>query len=271
MHMQLGRRAERRRIVNGAADGTAHRSGLRDAALRRPILLWGAFFGCVTVMAVVAKALAPGLLSGPAGVGPLQVALQFVMLLMVLPFAAQVGAHGLGLRPVPARRHLWVLIFPTLTVAYGFALGFQQVPIGTLVFVLLSVALAGVVEEVAFRGVLLTSLRPIGVWPAVAVSSALFGLMHVTNMFLGSPWYSVLLQVTFAAMAGTGYAAMRLRTGSLWPPILLHAVYDLTFRVAAVEPGSMFLNSVHLLHGAGWLVYALVVLRASKRLALLAH
>lgn len=258
-------------MKGAVADETAHRFGLRRALLRRPILLWAAYFGAVTVLAVVAKALAPDLLSGPAGVGPLQVALQFLMLLMVLPFAARVGADGLGLRPVRQRRNLRVLVFPALTVAYGFALGFRQAPIGTLVFVLLSVALAGVVEEVAFRGVLLTSLRSRGMWPAVAVSSALFGLMHVTNMFLGSPWYSVLLQVTFAAMAGAGYAAMRLRTGSLWPPILLHALYDLTFRVAAVEPASMFANSVHLLHGVGWLIYALVVLRTSRRFAVRAR
>ncbi len=238
---------------------------IRGALLRRPVLLWGLFLGTVTAMALVAKSLAPDLMSGPAGVGPLQVTLQVLMLLMVLPFAARVGTARLGLVPVTSPRKLLVLLFPALTVAYGFSLGFREVPLETLVFALLSVALAGTVEELAFRGVLLDSLAPRGIWRAVALSSALFGLMHVTNLFLGAPWFSVLLQVTFAGMAGTGYAAMRLRTRSLWPPIILHALFDLTFRVAVVQPGSLFANTIQMLHGVGWLIFALIVLRPSQR------
>jgi hypothetical protein len=248
--------------LNRLTTGCVPEPQLRDVLLRRPILIWLVFLAAVTAMAIVAKALAPSLLSGPAGVGPLQVALQSVMLLMVLPFALRVGARRLGLRPV-GRRQLMTLLFPALTVAYGFVPGFRLVTVETLVWAVLSVALAGLVEEVAFRGVLLDSLRSRGLWPAVAISSALFGLMHVSNVFLGSPWYSVLLQITFAAMAGTGYAAMRLRTGSIWPPIVLHAIFDLTFRVAAVEPGSLFVHSIHMLHGVGWLLFALITLRPS--------
>lgn len=121
--------------------------------------------------------------------------------------------------------------------------------------------LAGVVEETAFRGILLTRLLPRGLWTAVLLSSALFGLLHVANLFLGSPWQTVLLQVTFAAMAGTGYAAMRLRTGSLWPPIVLHALFDLTFRVTAIEAGRPFHSAIQMLHGVGWLIYAVIALR----------
>lgn len=156
-----------------------------------------------------------------------------------------------------------MLIFPALTVAIGYLAGFRDVGLPALLLALASVALAGVVEEVAFRGILLTRLRPRGLWPAVAISSALFGLLHVANLVLGSPWYTVLLQVTFAAMAGAGYAAMRLRTGSLWPPIVLHAMFDLTFRVTAIEPGTPFHSGVQMLHGVGWLICAVVVLPTS--------
>jgi membrane protease YdiL (CAAX protease family) len=233
--------------------------------LERPIRLWVLFLAAVTLIGVTAKALVPELLSGPAGVSPLQVALQAVMLLMVLPFAIRVGKRGLGLGAVRRPQGYWVLLFPALTVAFGYSMGFREVPPMTLLLALASVALAGVVEELAFRGVLLGRLLPRGVWPAVAISSTLFGLMHLSNLALGSPWYSVLLQVTFAGMAGTGYAAMRLRTGSLWPPIVLHAAFDLTFRVAVLEPGTMFANAVQMLHGVGWLIYALSVFRRSRR------
>lgn len=239
-------------------------SGTRDLLLDRPIRLWVLFLVAVTAMGVIAKSLAPHLLSGPAGVSPLQVALQVAMGLMVLPFALRFDRTWLGLVPFPLRASLAVLLFPVMTVIYGYLAGFRELPLPTLILAFVSVALAGVIEELAFRGVLLSILLPKGLWRAVIVTSALFGLMHLSNLALGSPWYSVLLQVTFATMAGTGYAAMRIRTGSLWPPIILHAAFDLTFRVAAVEVGSMFANSIHMLHGVGWLVYALVVLRRGR-------
>lgn len=239
-----------------------------DSLLDRPVRLWMLFLLAVTTIGVTAKAFAPGLLSGPAGVSPLQVGLQSVMFLMVLPFAVRVGRRDLGLKAVSDAKSCWVLLFPALTVVFGYTMGFRELPLATILLALASVVLAGVVEELAFRGVLLSRLISRGIWPAVAISSALFGLMHLTNLALGSPWYSVLLQVMFAGMAGTGYAAMRLRTGSLWPPMILHAAFDLTFRVAVLEPGTMFANLVQMLHGVGWLIYALVVLRKSKRAVL---
>lgn len=262
---ELQHRTER---GGSAARPVPARQPVRAALLDRPVRLWLIFFVAVTAMAVAAKALAPELLSGPAGVGPLQVALQFVMLLMVLPFAAPVGRRRLGLArggTLRGRAALAVLAFPALTVAFGCLAGLRDIAASMLVFALASVALAGVTEELAFRGVLLSRLLHRGVWPAVAISSALFGLMHLANLALGSPWYSVLLQVTFAAMAGTGYAAMRLRTGSLWPPMILHALFDLTFRVTALESGTLFFSAVQMLHGIGWLLYAIVVLRATER------
>lgn len=242
---------------------TAPRASVLDALLQRPVLLWVLFLAIVTGMGVAAKALAPTLLSGPAGVSPLQVALQLVMLLMVLPFAVRIGARRLGL--TGRIGNYWVLVFPALTVVFGYTIGFRALPVEALLLALASVALAGLVEEFAFRGVLLDRLRQRGLGRAVAISSVLFGLMHLSNLALGSPWNSVLLQVTFAGMAGAGYAAMRLRTGSLWPPMVLHAAFDLTFRVTPIESGSMFANAVQMLHGIGWLIYALYVLRASQR------
>lgn len=242
---------------------TAYRLSVRDRLLARPVLLWMLFLLAVTAMGIIAKWLSPALRPGPSGVAPLQVALQVGMLLLVLPFALRVGGDALGLRRTPVPRDAPVLIFPTVTVAIGYLAGFREVGLPELLLALASVALAGVVEEVAFRGIVLTRLLPRGLWLAVAFSSALFGLMHVANLFLGSPWHTVLLQVTFTAMAGAGYAAMRLRTGSLWPPIVLHAMFDLTFRVTAIEGGTLFHSGVQVLHGVGWLIYAVVVLPTS--------
>ena len=241
--------------------GLTSRPSVRDRLLERPMLLWALFLLAISAMGILAKWLTPTLRPGPGGVGLVQVALQLGMLLMILPFAVRVGWDALGLRRLPAPRDGLVLLFPTLTVMIGFSAGFRHVEVPTLILAFASVVLAGVVEETAFRGILLTRLLPRGPRTAVLLSSALFGSLHVANLFLGSPWQTVLLQVTFAAMAGTGYAAMRLRTGSLWPPIVLHALFDLSFRVTAIEAGTPFHSAIQMLHGVGWLIYAFVALR----------
>jgi uncharacterized protein len=184
---------------------------------------------------------------------------------IVFPFVAMVGWRTVGMSRWVSRRDLLVLLFPVATIIVGFVPGFRAATPEVIALAVASVALAGLSEELAFRGVLLRLLKPRGIWPAVVTSSVLFGLMHSANLALGSAWYTVLLQVTFSTMAGFGYAAIRLRTGSLLVPILLHAVYDLTFRLGNIEPGSAFQYSVFMLHGVGWLVFALIVLRPAKR------
>ncbi len=66
-------------------------------------------------------------------------------------------------------------------------------------------------------------------------------------------------------MGAAGFAALRLRTGSLWPGIALHAAYDLTFRLVVIQPGTAFAGAVYTLHGLGWLLFAVLVLRSHPR------
>jgi membrane protease YdiL (CAAX protease family) len=88
------------------------------------------------------------------------------------------------------------------------------------------------IEEFAFRGVMLalvTSLTST-TW-AVVVTSALFGLWHVSpalemhdshNATTGNSWITVVGTVFFTGMSGVGFALLRLFTGSLFPPAALH-------------------------------------------------
>ncbi|WP_168627060.1 CPBP family intramembrane glutamic endopeptidase [Cryobacterium sp. BB307] len=238
---------------------------VRFRALRYPVALWCSYLVVVTGIAIAAKALWPQLTSGPGGLATLQVALQALITLLVVPFVAMTGWRAIGMMSWPSWRDLAALSFPVLTILFGFFAGFRVAGVSTVVLAIASVALAGFSEELAFRGVFLRLLQPRGIWPAVGISSAMFGLMHLTNLALGSPWYTALLQVAFSTMAGFGYSAMRLRTRSLWIPILLHSVYDLTFRLGNVEPGSAHQYAIFMLHGVGWLIYAVVILRPSVR------
>ena len=233
-----------------------------SSLLRRPLLLWGAYLAALTITAVAARAIWPHLASGAAGLSGLQVAVQAFVTLFPLPFVAAVGWRRSGfVKP----RHLWLTLFPAATVAFGYLGSWQSLTASRLGLAVALVVLVALGEEMAFRGVVLSALLPLGIGRAVAISSAMFGLTHVVNLALGAALPGVVLQVLFSAMGGAGYAALRIRTGSLWPPVLLHAGYDLAFRVIVIDPGTPFANTFYSLHGVGLLVYAVVVLRRRAR------
>ncbi len=81
----------------------------------------------------------------------------------------------------------------------------------------------GVGEEIVTRGILLPSLvRPLGRALAVLASAFLFAAMH-------ADLYRFLFTFTIGAFLGT----LRLRAGSLWPPIVAHVTLNtLTFVIA---------------------------------------
>lgn len=112
-----------------------------------------------------------------------------------------------------------------------------RIPFGTVV-----------VEEVAFRGVLLAMLGSYlsGGW-AVAVASALFGLWHVVPLRatlrtngLSSGAVPLGGAVVVMTAVGGGFCWLRLATGGLWAPALVHASASATATVvAAVRMGSI--------------------------------
>jgi membrane protease YdiL (CAAX protease family) len=95
-------------------------------------------------------------------------------------------------------------------------------------------ALTGYLEEALFRGVVLGVLRPAGTWPAVLLSSALFAAAHLPNVLFGQAPAVTAAQAVGTFCFGVGYAALRLRTGSVLPLMLLHFLTDLLLRVDAL-------------------------------------
>lgn len=84
-------------------------------------------------------------------------------------------------------------------------------------FRLLSVT-AGVCEEWFFRGYVLGLLEPsFGLWGAVAASTALFGLAHAYQGPLG---------ILRTGIVGLLMAGLTVVTGSIWAPIVVHALAD---------------------------------------------
>jgi membrane protease YdiL (CAAX protease family) len=90
---------------------------------------------------------------------------------------------------------------------------------------------AGVVEEIAFRGFMQTTLeRRFGIVPAILVSGFAWALFHTNHSYFGEEalaWFAIFLSV--AAMLGT----IAHRTRSLLPGIAVHSGFDIAYFVAA--------------------------------------
>ena len=79
-----------------------------------------------------------------------------------------------------------------------------------------TVIAAPVVEEILFRGYILDAIREIhGDTVAVLGSAGLFGLLHLEPYVVG-----------MAALGGVIYGWVRIKTGSLWPSIVSHMVWN---------------------------------------------
>ncbi|HTW59057.1 MAG TPA: CPBP family intramembrane glutamic endopeptidase [Terriglobales bacterium] len=112
--------------------------------------------------------------------------------------------------------------------------------------------LVGLFEEFLLRGYLqFTLARGIGFWPAAAVLSSTFGLIHLRNG--GEQWSGALA----AAFIGLFFCLTLRRTGNLWFAVSFHAAWDWgeTFFYSVpdsgtVSPGHLLKSS---LHGPAWL------------------
>jgi membrane protease YdiL (CAAX protease family) len=129
-------------------------------------------------------------------------------------------------------RSLWFAA-PLLLVAAAFAaVGATVVASGeasatTYLIVLTNALAVGLSEELMFRGILWhgisTRVRPV---PTVLWTALAFGAVHVLNGVLTGSFAGSITQAVFVGMSGVYYGAVRLRTGSLWPGVVAHGLWD---------------------------------------------
>jgi membrane protease YdiL (CAAX protease family) len=126
-----------------------------------------------------------------------------------------------------------------IVVGLGIATAAGLPPTPVLGFILLNCFLVGFSEELMFRGALLQAFRgAVTIWPAVILTSIAFGSVHSLNVFVTGELGPALLQSLAAFLSGLVFIALRLRTGSLWPPIVVHGLWDFTtFTLGAAAGG----------------------------------
>ena len=110
-------------------------------------------------------------------------------------------------------------------------------------------------EEITYRGVILEALAGFSSSSRVTLAAVLFGLSHLDNLFLpGADELGVAYQIFEAALVGTLFGAVRLRMNTIWPVLIVHAIYDLmlvlafghAFPVAPTAPGFLVATIVNL-------------------------
>ncbi len=132
--------------------------------------------------------------------------------------------------------------FLAISVPVGLATGFvtwapRMLAAPELIFKVLGIGLfIALPEEILFRGVMFNMMQKVSVgrwgpWPALLVSSIIFGFAHVNNPPLGDPRYVVL-----AIIAGLAYGWCYLRTGSLMPGVFAHTMVDLIHQLLLTTP-----------------------------------
>ncbi len=118
----------------------------------------------------------------------------FLLVMLVLVTGHATVAWG-GLRPAA--------VFP-----YALAWGFVSF-------------LTGLAEELALRGYLLQALqRGLGFWPALVITSLIFGVSHISNT--GENFIGIINVMMAGAILALGVRG----TGSLWWSIGLHSAWD---------------------------------------------
>lgn len=167
--------------------------------------------------------------------GIFDVIVQFLLVLVVLVGCGWVQVAGFN---GPSKwRNLSLLWLPALLAVFYLASAFVT-PVSDasgLVLAIVSTMLTGLEEEARFRGLLLQTLLPLGPLQGAVLSSLFFSLAHLNNFLTHAPAPIVVFQAIGALLLGFGFAACRLRTRTIWPLILFHALYDLPSNITLFQ------------------------------------
>jgi membrane protease YdiL (CAAX protease family) len=137
------------------------------------------------------------------------------------------GWSAIGLTHPREWRDTRLLAVPAALTLVPLIGGVRTVEAGTLAVLVSGYVLTGFMEETLWRGAVQRILAPTGTARAVWLGSALFGAAHLVNVAFRGSVALVVAQAFGAFCFGVGYAALRWRTNTIWPLMVLHLTTDL--------------------------------------------
>jgi membrane protease YdiL (CAAX protease family) len=205
------------------------------------------------VLALVSAALlqVPLIAEGPQMVGTLGATLILLVIAWRLGWLPGIGIAGVG------SWRVWALVLPLLVyLLAAYWLGF----FGDLSFdlgvftrsesaraILRRQAIVGFVEETLFRGIVLFVLIRAwggsrrGLVAALLTQAALFGVLHLLQVGMGSSLSEVLMVVLNSLVSGIWWGATALVWQTVWPAVLFHSASNAAVQIkgltdAAIQP-----------------------------------
>ncbi len=128
--------------------------------------------------------------------------------------------------------NLWILEFAIAALI----LAFLQIYFGnykgkdmSLVWQIVATTfMVGIGEEMLFRGIIFNGFKEKrGVYPAILISAAIFGFLHITNIAGGAPIGATLKQMGSAGISGILFAWVFYKTKNIVPTMMYHWVWDM--------------------------------------------
>ena len=144
----------------------------------------------------------------------------------------KIRARGLG-RAILFTLPCWLIAinnFPFIAIITGEA--HISASVAKIALYALQCLCVGLFEELAFRGcIFLFALdghrkSTFDLFLAIVISSAIFGAVHLVNVFAGASIGSVILQIGYSFLIGGMCSVVLMKTGCIWHCVLIHAVYN---------------------------------------------
>ena len=120
---------------------------------------------------------------------------------------------------------------PILSMIWGDAYLVHNAPVYLIWFAAECLAI-GLFEELAFRGVIFLMFAEKrhttrkGLFWSLILTSAVFGGVHLVNVFMGAGIGAVIMQIGYSFLIGAMCSVVLLKTRNIWICVALHAIYD---------------------------------------------
>ena len=175
-----------------------------------------------------------------------------------------------GLKRVEGKSHDYFYYIPLIllsSVNLWFGVKMNMPLISSMLYAL-TMILAGIIEEILFRGMLYKEMAESNEKSAMIVSSLLFGVGHIVNLFNGSgaELVSNMCQVVYAVSVGFMFVILFKRCKSIIPCIITHSLLNALSTFSNEEMANKFIIPVSLFMVVVSLLYSIYLSKKKTEL-----